>query len=358
MSIAPEHYPQPDSPDPRLLRARAEPAPVLQRLIDGGWLPPKARVLCYGCGRGADVAWLRLRKYDVTGYDPYPAFGYQTRPTGQYEAVLLIYLLARLRDPGRRARAVAEAARHVRPGGTLILATRDARRLAPGAENMDAVLAAWRALLPEEAFVDVGHLPTEPDSAAACCFAERGGTHMPQRPSHFIDQADEAARIWQALRQRPLLGLDVETTLEEPRDLCTVQLADQEANYVFDMLAFDDWSGLKTLLEDAASVKVIHNAYFEEQVLRRYGIRIHNIYDTLHASRKARKGEGGSHKLGDVCERELGVYLDKREQVSDWTRRPLSPGQLAYAALDAEVLIDLHAVFHPPPPPSNMELFG
>lgn len=42
-----------------------------------------------------------------------------------------------------------------------------------------------------------------------------------------------------------------------------------------------------------------------------------------------------------VCERELGIALDKNEQTSDWAQRPLSDEQLRYAALDAEVLLAL-----------------
>jgi ribonuclease D len=42
-----------------------------------------------------------------------------------------------------------------------------------------------------------------------------------------------------------------------------------------------------------------------------------------------------------VCERELGVSLDKGEQTSDWGRRPLDAEQIRYAALDAEVLLGL-----------------
>jgi hypothetical protein len=41
----------------------------------------------------------------------------------------------------------------------------------------------------------------------------------------------------------------------------------------------------------------------------------------------------------------LGKDLDKREQRSDWDRRPLKPAQLSYAAADAAVLLALHATW-------------
>ena len=50
-------------------------------------------------------------------------------------------------------------------------------------------------------------------------------------------------------------------------------------------------------------------------MLAPHGITIRNIADTLELSR-AKHGRDikGGHKLGVVCERELGIELDKTEQ--------------------------------------------
>jgi ribonuclease D len=89
--------------------------------------------------------------------------------------------------------------------------------------------------------------------------------------------------------------------------------------------------------------KVIHNASFERRVLAGVGIALEGVIDTLAVSKKLR-GAGilGGHSLAMVCERELGLILDKSEQTSNWAQRPLSAEQLRYAALDAEVLLVLH----------------
>jgi ribonuclease D len=85
---------------------------------------------------------------------------------------------------------------------------------------------------------------------------------------------------------------------------------------------------------------------FERSVLSRLNLSLVNVFDTLTASRRIRgKRIDGGHGLAAVCERELGRTVDKTEQTSDWTRRPLSERQVAYAALDGEVLLDLHARF-------------
>ncbi|MEJ7600096.1 MAG: hypothetical protein WKG01_19465 [Kofleriaceae bacterium] len=48
-----------------------------------------------------------------------------------------------------------------------------------------------------------------------------------------------------------------------------------------------------------------------------------------------------THGLAAVAARELAPHRKKTEQTSNWTRRPLSPEQVAYPAADVEVLIGL-----------------
>jgi ribonuclease D len=76
------------------------------------------------------------------------------------------------------------------------------------------------------------------------------------------------------------------------------------------------------------------------------GIALHGVFDTLEASRRLRGAVAlGGHSLAMVCERELGLSLDKSSQTSNWSHRPLRADQLRYAALDAEILLQLYDRF-------------
>ena len=168
------------------------------------------------------------------------------------------------------------------------------------------------------------------------------------RPVRWITSDSALAELCEALRDAPYLGLDVETTIQS-RTLCLVQMASDQETYLLDALELSDLGPLADLLSDPKIVKIIHNATFERSVLGRYGVPIAGIVDTLRVSRKLRgtKIDGG-HSLKAVCDRELGIALDKSEQVSDWSQRPLTERQVAYAALDAEVLLRLYEHFGRP----------
>ncbi len=171
---------------------------------------------------------------------------------------------------------------------------------------------------------------------------------QPRNPIVWVDtpeSADEACREILAGEEK-VIGLDLETTLEDPPRLCTVQVATRAKNYVFDVLAIEDLAPIFRILEDPAFIKVIHYARFEKGVLGNLGVEISNIFDTFVASEKLRgKMDRYAHSLAAVCRRELGAEIDKSNQKSDWSIRPLTQSQLRYAALDAELMILLYDVF-------------
>ena len=167
----------------------------------------------------------------------------------------------------------------------------------------------------------------------------------PKNPIVFIEEQEVMDALLGRLCQESIIALDVETTLDKIPSLCTVQLATRAENYVIDALKIEDSTSLATLMEASSPLKVIHHAPFERRVLARWGISINSVYDTCLQSRRLFPRAKGGHSLLALCRRHLFVELDKTWQTSDWTRRPLLPEQLDYAAMDAEVLVKIYEIF-------------
>lgn len=167
---------------------------------------------------------------------------------------------------------------------------------------------------------------------------------QPARPIHYVATDASLSDLADALRGEAVVGLDVETTLRSP-SLCTVQLANAHDNWVIDYLAVSSLEPLRELFEGSTTL-VIHYAHFERRILAKVGFTLQGVVDTWQLSKqKHGKDALGGHSLAMVAERELGKVIGKEQQTSDWARRPLSLNQVRYAALDAELMIDLHRVF-------------
>ena len=156
----------------------------------------------------------------------------------------------------------------------------------------------------------------------------------------WVDTADALAAAAAAWSRAEVLGFDVETTLAS-RTLCLAQLSDGERTWLIDPFAVGDLRPLADVLEAPTPLKVIHNASFERSVMKKHGIDLDGVVDTLALSRRRTPKIDGGHSLKAVVGRELGVAMDKAEQTSDWARRPLDEAQIRYAALDASVLVAL-----------------
>ncbi|MCG8417459.1 MAG: DEAD/DEAH box helicase [Proteobacteria bacterium] len=186
--------------------------------------------------------------------------------------------------------------------------------------------------------VDQPELPPPPGTVIA-----PAPTFAAKNPILFVDTGELLGSVCQQLANETALGLDVETTLDF-QVVCIIQIARPGQTVVIDALAIGDLRPLALVLESPDVAKISHNASFEARMLAKLGFDIANPFDTLAASRRIHgKDALGGHGLAVVCERELGVTLSKAEQTSDWTRRPLTDAQLRYAAVDAEILLDLYA---------------
>ena len=160
----------------------------------------------------------------------------------------------------------------------------------------------------------------------------------PESRIRIIEDRKSLQDLLGVLSRYEWIALDVETTLYDHR-LCWVQIGVPGRTWLIDALRIQRLSVLKSILSTARPVKLIHYAPFERKVFRAIGIEIESVIDTCTLSRKVRGRKIGRHNLQEVCARELGVYMDKGEQASDWTRRPITSSQRRYAALDAEVLL-------------------
>jgi ribonuclease D len=128
--------------------------------------------------------------------------------------------------------------------------------------------------------------------------------------------------------------------------LCLIQIADFENIWLIDPLAEGiDISAFAEVLIHKKTLKIFHSARQDLEIcLQEWGVLPTPIADTQVAAMFCGLGEAISY--GGLVHECLKKHLDKSHQFTDWTARPLSDEQLAYAARDVLHLIDVHKEMH------------
>lgn len=165
--------------------------------------------------------------------------------------------------------------------------------------------------------------------------------------TELVSGRKELSPLTARLDAATAMALDIETVSwwdREAERVALVQLAFREGRAlrvaVIDALAGFDPEYLRSPLERSAATKAIHNAAYDAARLgRHFNIHVSPIHDTMLA---ARRGGAKRYSLQALAQAHLGVSLDKGEQRGDWARRPISEGQLRYAALDAACTLLLY----------------
>jgi ribonuclease D len=165
---------------------------------------------------------------------------------------------------------------------------------------------------------------------------------MTVRPYRFLDRGPDIAEYFSEVSAEPVLALDLEADSlhHYPEKICLVQISTPTATAILDPLAAPEvLDGLESVLADAAVRKIVHGGDYDVRLLKRErGVSVRNLFDTMIAAQLAGRERFG---LAALLEEHFGVVLDKRHQRADWSRRPLGPDLLAYAAADTA---HLHAL--------------
>ena len=152
------------------------------------------------------------------------------------------------------------------------------------------------------------------------------------------------ADLCQRARAHDAVALDTEFVWERTYypGLGLVQVGlGRDDVHLIDTVALDDLGPLRELLEDSGTVKVLHDAAQDLQILARAAdARPVRAFDTQRAAGLV--GLTATTSLQDLVEWGAGVRLDKGETRSDWLRRPLRDTQLRYAEDDVRYLLDVY----------------
>jgi ribonuclease D len=177
---------------------------------------------------------------------------------------------------------------------------------------------------------------------------------MPRAPRHrfpppaLITTTEDLAAVCHRLRDGRANGdfVTVDTEFIRERtywpELCVVQLGGEHEVAVIDALAPElDLTALGDLLADQAITKVFHAARQDIEIFTlKFGDVPRPLFDTQVAAMVAGFGDqvGYEALVGGLT----GGSIDKAHRFSDWSVRPLSPAQIAYAAADVTYLRDIY----------------
>lgn len=165
---------------------------------------------------------------------------------------------------------------------------------------------------------------------------------MPDVPP-LIRTQTELAELCDELSGSDFVAVDTEFIRERtyyPK-LCLVQIATSKRLALIDALADIDLTPFLDALHRTGLVKVLHAARQDLEIFFLLAGSVPApVFDSQIAA--ACLGYGEQLSYANLAEKLLGVEPGKSHARTDWTRRPLAPEQLRYAADDVRFLVSVY----------------
>lgn len=153
---------------------------------------------------------------------------------------------------------------------------------------------------------------------------------------NLISTTEALAGLCAGLAGERFITVDTEFMREETYwpDLCLIQIAGAETTGLVDPLAEGiDLSPFFALMNDDRVLKVFHAARQDIEIMvHRSGVVPHPVFDTQIAAMVCGFGDQVGYEA--LVRRLAKAQIDKSSRFTDWSRRPLTDKQLAYALSD------------------------
>jgi len=160
---------------------------------------------------------------------------------------------------------------------------------------------------------------------------------------HYIDSNKALKDFCLSIETCKYCALDTEFIREKTYFplLALIQLATETEQACIDPLVIDDFSPLVEIFENTSMVKILHSPSQDlELFYQQFDALPEPVFDTQLAA--AVLGYANQIGYADLVNRKCGVKLDKKFTRADWSRRPLSEGELDYAMDDVRYLIQMY----------------
>lgn len=161
---------------------------------------------------------------------------------------------------------------------------------------------------------------------------------------HVITTTRQLAEACARLARHPYVAVDTEFLREHTfwPELCLIQMAAPGEELIVDPLAPGlDLAPFFELMVAEGVLKVFHAGRQDIEIVHaKTGLVPHPIFDTQVAAMVC--GFGDAVGYSTLVKRVAGKDVDKSSRFTDWSRRPLSQKQLAYALADVTHLREIY----------------
>ena len=160
----------------------------------------------------------------------------------------------------------------------------------------------------------------------------------------LITKSADVAEFCNEISAAEFVAVDTEFVREKTYwpILCLVQIATPDRAVAIDPLANGiDLQPVYDLMANTSVLKVFHSASQDMQVMfNATGRMTEPVFDTQIAAMVS--GYGDQPAYATLVQKIVGVTIDKRSQMTDWSLRPLTDHQVEYAIGDVTHLIKVY----------------